>query len=508
MNDLIRTTVLGTGQVPAGSDATGTAADGLVDKLGLAERERALLLRAGASAVLQRAGKRSATYASRIEPAPDETLTRASARVADLLSQVVSGGFSELLPEASQAMQRCGLRLPEELLPLALSERDSDRRAALLPVLGERGRWLAKQQPEWSWARGVVDAAATALPSDATERWQEGTVAERTPLLKLARRLAPDVARTWVESTFKADKPEQRVTWLEAFEVGLSMADVPFLESALTDRAATVRVAAARVLWRLPETDVASAVRSQVESLFKVPQKQTGISNKLKSLFSKAEQLSVELPPETYDKALERLGVAEAPPHAAVGRRQWWLAQLVAATPPAWFCERSGASPEALVESVRQHDYRDVLVNGWASAALRFGSNDWLVPMWDACFKLQGLANWFGGDTLRRLTVALDTEARTQRLVTCVRDGVHLDLLDLADKPWPRALSQTALGRLRPESWQGRHLLGLAATHLPLDELPVNLTPLDGTSPSYAKLIEEFNFKADFRRRLAQELTS
>lgn len=506
MNDLIRTTVLGTGQVPSGSDATGTAADGLVDRLGLAERERALLLRAGTAAVLLRAGKRPATFSGRIEPAPGETLTRASVQVSDRLHHVVGGAFSELLPEASLAMLRRGLRLPEELLPLALSERASERRAALLPLLGERGRWLAKQRPEWAWAHGGVDGAATELPSDAAERWQEGSVAERTPLLKLARRLAPDVARAWVESTFKADKPEQRVAWLEVFETGLSTADVPFLESALSDRSANVRIAAARVLWRLADGDVAAAVRSRVESLFGSTPKQTGISNKLKALFSKAEALSVELPPEVYDKALERLGIAEAPPHAAVGRRQWWLAQLVAATPPGWFCERFGAPPEALVESVRQHDYRDALVNGWASAALRFGASDWLVPMWDACFKLQGLANWFGGDTLRRLTVALDTGARTQRLVTCVRDGVHLDLLDLADKPWPEALSQTALGRLRPESWQGRHLLGLAATSLPLELLPVNLTPLDGTSPSYAKLIEEFNVKADFRRRLAEEL--
>jgi hypothetical protein len=506
MNDLLRTAVLGTGQVPPGADATGTAADGLVDKLGVPERERALLLRVGSASVLQRAGRRPLAFTGVVEPAPRETLTRASARLSDLLSQVVQGAFSELLLEAAQAMQLRELRLPEEMLPTALSERYPERRAALLPLLGERGRWLAKQRPEWAWAHSFVDSTDAALPTDAEARWQEGSTAERTQLLKLARRLDPALGRTWVESTFKTDKPEQRVAWLEAFEAGLCDDDVAFVASALADRSGNVRLAAARVLWRLPKTEVARAVQARVESLFPIAPPEGGLLNKLKSTLVETKPLRALLPPEEYDKALDKLGVAEAPPHTSVGRRQWWLAQLVAATPPAWFCERFGAAPEALLEAAKQHDYRDALVNGWASAAFRFDAAGWHSPLWDACFRLQGLANWFGGDTLRRLTIALTPEARTQRLVTCVRDGVHLDLLDLADKPWPEALSQTALGRLRPESWQGRHLLGLAATQLPLDLLPATLTPLEGTSPSYVKLIEEFNFRADFRRRLAEEL--
>lgn len=511
VSDLTRIAVLGTGQVPSGTETTGTPADALVEKLGPTERERALLLRVGAAAVLQRAGRASLTFEGTIAAAHRETLTRASTGLSEILRQVVqgtavAGTFTDLLPEAAQAMQRRGLRLSEDMLPLALNERTPERRAALLPLLGERGRWLAKQRPEWAWGHSGVDPAASSLPADADVRWQEGSAAERLSLLKLARRIDPTVGRTWVESTFKSDKPEQRAAWLEAFEIGLSDADVPFIESTLSDRSSNVRVTGARTLWRLPDSNVAKDLRLRVESLFPTPPQKSGLLNQLKAAFTKGEPLRVELPAEEYDKAFERLGVAEAPPHSSVGRRQWWLAQLVAATPPSWFCERFTATPAALLESVQHHDYRDALVNGWASAALRFTSTEWLEPLWDACFRLQGLANWFGGDTLRRLTIALDPDARTERLVTCVRDGVHLDLLDLADKPWPEPLSRTALGRLRPESWQGRNLLALAATHLPLELLPVDLTPIEGTSASYVKLIEEFNFKADFRRRLAEEL--
>lgn len=507
MSELARTAVLGTGQVSSDDgDGTGTPVDGLVDKLGPCERERALLLRVGAAAVLQRAGKRPQTFTGTLAAAPSETLERPSTRLTELLRNMTDDGLADLLPEASAAMQKRGLRLPEEMLPVALSERALERRGFLLPILGQRGLWLARQRPEWEWAVRGIDAEATELPENATERWHEGAVTERTQLLNLARRVNPDVGRAWIESTFKADKPEQRAAWLESLEVGLTAADATLLESALSDRSATVRVTAARVLWRLPDREVAKAVHSHVTSLFPAPPKETGLLNKLKSALSKSETLRVELPPEAYDKALERLGVAEAPPHSAVGRRQWWLAQLVAGTPPMWFCDHYGATPEALIDRVRQHDFSDALVNGWASGALRFNATEWIAPLWDACFRLKGLANWFGGDTLRKLTRALHAEQRTQRLVTCLQEGAFLDLLDLAQTPWPDELARAALVRLRPETWQGRQLLALAATHLPIKQLPTSLDPLEGTSPSYVKLIENFNFKADFRRRLAEEL--
>lgn len=488
MNDLLRTALLGTGQVPASADSTGTAADALVDSLRLAERERALLLRAGSAAVLRRAGARAISFEGQLDPAAPESRARPSPRLCGFLEQVLSGQHADLVPEVTRGLERCGLRLPEEQLPRALAEREPELRACLLPVLGERGKWLARQRPEWSWASAGPDPGLQALPEDAEGRWLEGTTEERGQVLRLARKLAPERGRAWVASTFKSDKPEQRVAWLKAFEVGLSADDAGFLASALADRSAQVRVTAARTLWRLPEAESTKALHARLEALF--PMK---------------TELAVLLPPEQWDKALERLGIEETPPTPKIGSRQWWLAQHVAAISPAWFSERYRRTPQALLEAAREHDYQTALLMGWTSASLRFDARDWMGPLWDAWLETKQPFDWFDADALPSLTAALPPDERFARLAACVRAGEWLELLQLTEGVWPDALARAVLARLRGAE-ERPELLVLAASRLPLELAPASLAPTEATSARYANLLDEFNAKIDFRRRMAEEL--
>lgn len=513
MSELLRVAILGTGQVSSHVE-TETDADALIAELGFGaqdaatERERRLLLGAGAASISRRAGTRARPWAEPVEPAAAESRRRASPALASLLAGFLAGDHKELLPEALEATARAGLRLPEELLPLALSERDPELRALLLPVLGERGRWLSDRAAEgslgpghaaaWSWARSdaLARTAEDELPADADTRWAEGTNAERERLLVLARRRDPDRAREWIQSTFKSDKPEQRRRWIEVLHVGLSMRDVPLLDLAANDRSAVVRLEAARAAWRLPETPIASSIRERAEALLGV---EPGTS-----------ALRIDLPPEPFDRALEKLGVRETPP-PGVGKRQWWLAELLSALPPDRLCERLGGSPAELLQRAAEHELYAALRNGLTSAALRFEARAWYAPLWDAWCATDELRGWTVPRPLASLTEQLRLEELEPRLLRCVEMQRHVELLSALPRPWPDAIARTFVAGLqaRPEAFL--LVWSSAAARVPLEVVPPTLSRA-GDAPDarvqFDNVLEKFSALIEVRRRVAREIAA
>lgn len=110
MSDLLRTAILGTGHVDGASlELSGSAADVLVERLGLSERERALLLRAGGYATLRRAAMLPAKRNVDVEPAPEETRPPTSPRLSALLAALFDRGETAVLREALERVARAGL---------------------------------------------------------------------------------------------------------------------------------------------------------------------------------------------------------------------------------------------------------------------------------------------------------------------------------------------------------------------------------------------------------------
>ncbi|HEX8036513.1 MAG TPA: DUF5691 domain-containing protein, partial [Ktedonobacterales bacterium] len=151
MESLVATALVGTAQRPNADTSTGTPLDAVTSALPATEAERTLLLRAGAWAVYTQAGYVAESECLAVEPAPEEMMAACSQSAAMLLDALFKGRQAQLVPEALERLRRAGLRLPHEVLPVALAVRDEGQRAAVLPVLGERGRWLSRFNPAWSW---------------------------------------------------------------------------------------------------------------------------------------------------------------------------------------------------------------------------------------------------------------------------------------------------------------------------------------------------------------------
>src|SRR6266568_1008067 len=172
--DTITTIVLvGTARQNSLNTMTGTSVDTLVEKLPEGEVERKLLLSAGALAVYRQAGQVPVSLPTVPGSAAPESLPVCSQEVATLLESMFKGEHDELLPEALERLAHVGLRLPYELLPIALGMQKKEIRAALFPVLGERGRWLSRFNASWSWVANFLPGGENTLPADVETIWQE-----------------------------------------------------------------------------------------------------------------------------------------------------------------------------------------------------------------------------------------------------------------------------------------------------------------------------------------------
>lgn len=286
-----------------------------------------------------------------VPAAADDPRSECSPRATQVLELLldrnirIDGGNELLTRQWLTACAAANRRPPTRLLAqlLALASGNPAFRDEVAAVAGPRGTWLAARNPRWSWAAPVdVDTAAEQFA--VTGSWTR-----RVALLTAVRRHDPAAGLRMVDQTWRAEPATGRATLLEALEVGLSDADEPFLETALDDRAATVRAAAATLLDRLPNSRRAQRMAARVHALTR-------------------PDGTVELP-EKPDAAAKRDGVANRR-EPGYGPRASWLIQLVGAAPLPDEPDLAGAPPE--------------LVTGWTKAALRQRNRTWLRALAEA----------------------------------------------------------------------------------------------------------------------------
>ena len=325
------------------------------------------MLRAGTRAVYRAAGRLAESGIEAPQPAPDETISACSAKAAELLGRLLVDQRTSILLEALERLRLAGLRLPHALLPGAMNV-EEELRPAVVAVLGERGRWLARLNPEWAWAVGDE--------GDLRDVWDEGDLKERTSVLRRVRGRDPALGRAWLSETWRQEKADARSAMLEAFEENLSPEDEPFLESSLGDRSMKVRAVAADLLARLPGSAYALRYAERAEAIiagYEPPS--TGFLGRRRS-----GKLMVELPP-AVDEGWKRELPGETSPPRKMSERAWTVVRTLEVIPPVYWERRFGATPEELVAAARG-EWEAVLLTGWRRAAVRHGQESWAWPLW------------------------------------------------------------------------------------------------------------------------------
>lgn len=414
--------------------------------------ESALLSAVGIVSLHQRVGwlpnVRSMTQ---VEPYSSEDLPRCSLRAARCLQQILEGQFPYLLSEWLEKAAISGQRVPEMLLPALLDKgrQQQKLRPAILPVLGQRGRWLAAQNPDWNYALALTTEAD----------WETGTPSARLLHLQDLRSHDPNCARELLQSTWKQETAGDRAKFLEAFRIGLSMADEPFLEATLGDRSKEVRRTAADLLASLPASRLCQQVTEHICRYLILKQ-------------NKDLSLQVQLP-EQLDNTLVQLGIEPKPTAAVnskVGEKAWWLLQIIGATPLSTWTDRWQLPPEKIVKLIQSHDWQMVLLDGFALAAKRQTNNVWM----EAIFKL-----YFTGQVSIRdaALIEISVEDLFKTLAPDRQDALLIDLLQV---PYRSINDSLTIWLLRYSSQQW----SLDLAHLVLNRLESHLNEIKTFSNS------------------------
>ncbi|MEE1756108.1 DUF5691 domain-containing protein [Streptomyces sp. SP18CS02] len=373
--DLVTSALLGTDRRPpaAQAPATGRAAP------------LALLDAAALHTVRRRAGLLPAAAAERPEPAPRDDRPplppAARLRLAQLLagrSGPSPGGgrrgtapdLTELLPQWLATANDHGYRAPASALPALLdaARARTDLRPQALAFAGARGLWLARLNAEWRFAlRGAAGGVPLPGPGDTAgvrALWEEGLFAERVALLGAVRAHDPAAARELLRSTWPTERAEDRLMFLDSLREGLSDADEPFLEQALSDRSRNVRTTAAELLSALPRSALAGRMAVRAASCVGLDRAGDGAA------------ISVEAPHEC-DAGMQSDGVVANPPSGR-GERSWWLGQLVESAPlSVWPAKLGGRAPDAIVALPVSDDWQSELHAAWCRAAVRQKDAAW-----------------------------------------------------------------------------------------------------------------------------------
>lgn len=351
----------------------------------------ALLDAATVQTVRRRAGLRPAPARARMGPAPDDTrpvLPAAAARRLDALlgrrPGSAGGGLLDarldgaaLLPQWLALANAHGYRPPQVQVPALLdaAQARTELRSETLAFAGPRALWLARRNPEWRFAlrhgirHGAADrpAVGSAEQGDAVEPdgtdaqrlWDEGLFAERVALLTAVRREDPARGRALLESSWTAERAEDRLLFLDALREGLCTDDESFLERALRDRSRTVRATAAELLGTLPGSGYAARMAERARGHVALGQNADG-----------APCVVVDAP-HRCDAGMQRDGMLRKPPQGE-GERSWWLGQLVeSAALDVWTEAFGGRTPAQIAALPVADGWLPDLHTAWHRAAVR-----------------------------------------------------------------------------------------------------------------------------------------
>lgn len=507
LDELVNSALIGTSrqapQIAPGDDPLGEALAGLQK----AQAEDQLLGAAAIIATYEACGTVAGPAPAIGEPAAADERPACTPRAHDLLGQVLAMSntpvkqqlLSQWLAAANRAgAGRAGVRVWHAQLPALLEYGAGNRavRPLILSVIDRRGEWLMQLNPRWQFG---------AAADEPVERiWTTGSREQRAAALRQVRQTDAAAGRALVASTWSEDGAEERAAFVAAMETGLSVDDEPLLEGALDDRSKQVRAAAAARLARLPQSALVKRMIERVEPLLRLD---AGTKGGLVRR-AKAGAIEVTLPPDQYDPAWGRDGITEKPADR-MGRRQWWLLQMLRAIPPGHWSQRWELAPADCIAAATG-EFGGLLKQAWIEATLAVGDSAWAKAL------LAAPAEENARGLLIPLVGHLPAEQQQLTVAQLARDDLqHLPmLLDAMTTPLDAAATRAVVEAVRGQSKSGGgynyvaagviERLGLSAAPEMYDELAEILSgdAWQGLGKAITSCLELIQVRRDIQREL------
>ncbi len=500
-SEWVQTALLGTERHAPPRTFEESTLGGVLRRIPTDDRVRTVLSSAAVMAGYERVGRGPERLPGSTPPAcPDEVQSRVGAAAGDLLRRILEGERPFLRSEWLSLATARDLLAPPMALPglLEWGAREPAVREELVPVLGERGRWLAAMRPEWEWVTGDRRDES---------QWQTGDVATRELFLRHLRRSDPERALTLLGETWKQESPDDRLRLLDVLASGLSPFDEPFLETVLRDKRKEVRRRAAEFLMRLPESDLVRRMKVRALPLLKFIPATAGSLLKL----SKSKPASVEvILPESCPPEWQRDGI-EVRALPGFGEKASWMIQLLDGVPLSTWTDAWEVNPSVIVEASLSGEWSKELMDAWSRAVVRQQNPEWAVVCLDWARKLQ---RWDLLESLLHVLPQSAWEIDLSRILTEEKTVAHDRmgaLLLSGSGRWSDTFSATVLGWLRALTGQpsGDWMLRNQLKHIAARLHPTQLKPasegwetVSASWEFWSKGMDEFFAVVQFRQEL------
>ena len=377
--DLVSAATVGIARKPVAVTGLGGTAAGYERVLDAGDPAAALLDAAALLTVARRAGvqpRRGVT----VPPLPTDSAPALSARAVEALRQLcLPTGYwygsaplreGPLLVGLLNAVADAGYVAPGQLLPdlLDVSLADPVARPAVGRVLGARGRWLLRYRREW---RDSLAARSGPDTTSGLETWRSGIPDERLAFLSGLRDRDPAAARDLLAAAWAQEHGRDRARFIGVLSRQLSLADEEFLETALGDRAATVRAQVPPMLARLAGSAFARRASERAAGLLRLDSERPGL------------RLQVSMPGKP-DPAAARDGIGGKPPAPAIDESAWRLTQMLSSAPLTDWTTRFDLSPREILALPVEGGLRVDVHAGWRLAAAVQANAEWARALLDA----------------------------------------------------------------------------------------------------------------------------
>ena len=351
---------------------------------------------------------------------------------------MLDGHFRSLLPELLAAIHKAGLRLPTLILPNLINHgaRFAATRAAILPVLGESGRWLAAQNPAWHYASSALDSW-----DGAHELWERLAILQRLGLLRQLRHMNSGNGRSLVAATWKSTNDGDRFRAIKLFGNGLSMEDEPFLEMALDDRSYLIRKEAISLLAHLPQSRLCQRMTANSKGWL---------------TWTPTQEQKIRIRFPKISPQMARDGVVMQGHKELARLRAQQLIALVAAIPLTHWTESWRATPEEIMRAIPTTNWKRTLTTAVTTAAYRQHDSEWAFT----------ILTTHGFDVRTKKLIGLLSATQADQLIDHVVGQMETQELLRKNNPL------LAILRHYPHEWeqdQARFLLNYVAWHIRQD---------------------------------------
>jgi hypothetical protein len=377
-----------------------------------------------------------------------------------------------------------------------------------LALLGERGRWLAQQNPDW---HAVL---APQLPAEDLGAWETGTLAQRKRFIGQLRQTDTALARQLLGAALPAEPAATQVALLGELAPTVEAADAALLTSYLSSKSKEVRQTVVPLLVRLPTSELLERLWQRTMPLLSLKRPLLGHN-----------KLLVDLP-EGWNKSWQADGIEQKTTSIeGGGERAGWLGQLLSLLPPSRWTAHLGVSAEELLDLAADSEWHTLLLRAWSRATYLHQDKVFAAPLLLRHFTQPNL---LAQQQVTHLMSLLREEEKLALLRsqlpprTSELPSFLPEFLTYVSAPWPAEVVQAALRFsatvLAPaavyqytEPYQRfAALLSRLASGLPDDQFSactVLLEPLAVTYPPVATLVEQFLESVRFRQQLTTSLT-